>query len=232
MANQPANILLRSPMFRMSYPNLVEARAYQDPRSGRKGDPEFSCDMLLTPEALDEFEGRRDDEWETMNVKNAMAEVAKAEWPDINLRDAVANGGLKWPLVDGNTKKQQQEAKGKKGDVYENMKVIPIKAKEGYPPQLFVLDQGKFRELSRNNEADMGRAKDLFVGGHYAKASLNLKAMHTPQGRFLVFYCNAVLFVKEGQRIGGMSAEERFGGISGGSADHDPTEGLDDEIPF
>jgi len=112
------------------------------------------------------------------------------------------------------------------------MKVIPVKAKEGYPPALFVLDQGKFRELGRTNEQDMARAKDLFVGGHYAKASLNLKAMQTPQGRFLVFYVNAVLFVKEGQRIGGMSAEERFGGIEGGMAPHDPTDGLDDEIPF
>lgn len=232
MAKQPANLLMRTPVFRMSFPTFIEPRAYQDPNTGRKGDPEFNCEMLLTEEDLDKFQVRRDDDWEEINIKNAMAEVAKAEWPDLSIREAVQHGGLNWPLKDGNAKADAREAKGKKSEFYRGYKVLPIKAKADYPPQLYVQDKGKMVELTRSDESDMQRAKQLFVGGYYAKASVNLKALLTPQGKFLPIYVNAVLFVREGEKIGGMSPEERFGGIDGGVSDHDPTSGMDDEIPF
>lgn len=232
MSSKTPSLLLRTPTFRMSHPNLVVAKPYVDPNTGRKGEPTFNAEMLIQPDDIAKFQVRRDSGWEDIDVQRAMAEVAKMEWPDINIKEAVANRGLRWPLVDGNKKKAEREAKGKKGDAYEGVKVIPIKSKEDYPPQLFVVDNGKFRELNRDEAEDKRKAESLFVGGYYAKANVNVRAMETPQGRFVVFYVNGVVFVKQGERIGGMSPEERFGGIEGGMADYDPTDGMDDEIPF
>lgn len=231
MAHQPASLILRTPVFRMSYPNLVTPKPYKDPRTQKEGDPEFTAEMMFDPEVLDKFETRRDDAWEQINIKAAMGEVCKAEWPDLNLREAVQYKALNWPLKDGDQKKAEQEAKGKKAEHYTGTKVLTMKAKEDYPPNLWVFDKGDIVQLDRSDDGDMKRAKDLFVGGHYAKAFLNLKAIETAQGKYLVFYCNDVLFVKPGQKIGGMSAAERFGGIDGGMSDYDPTGGLPDEMP-
>ena len=223
MAQKSASLLLRTPVFRMSYPNLVDPKPYQDPKTGKKGDPTYNVEALIKPDDIAKFQVLRDDTWEEVDVKQAMAEVAKTEWTDINLKEAVAQKALGWPLKDGEKKKAEREAKGKKGDVYEGVKVLPLKASKDYPPQLYVVEGGKFRELSRANEADKAKAEQLFVGGYYAKGNVNLKAVETPQGRYVTFYLNAIVFIREGERIGGMSAEERFGGIEGGESDYDPT---------
>lgn len=226
-----SKLLLRSPVFRMSFPNLDSPRPYVNPKTGARGEPEYNVEMLLVPDDLDRFQVRRDDAWEDINVKVAMVEVAKAAWPDINVKEAVAQGGLSWPLKSGEKKNAEREARGKKSsDAYEGVVTIPIKAKQAYPPQLYVIEAGKFRELNRDDDADTQRIRQLFVGGHYAKANLNICAVNVAERKYIVFYVNAVVFAREGERIGGMSAEERFGGIEGGEADVDPLD--DDEIPF
>ena len=83
-----------------------------------------------------------------------------------------------------------------------------------------------------SKENDMAKANSLVVGGYYARANINGKSQETPQGRFVTFYVNAVLFFKVGVKIGGMTAEELFGGVEGGTSDADVTAGMDDEIPF
>lgn len=233
MANKSASLLLRTPVVRMSYPNLLTPKKFKDPKSGREGNPMYNFEMIMTPENLDEFKVLRDDgNWEDINVSHAMAEVAKKEWPGIDLKEAVGNKSLRWPLKDGNQKKAEREANGKKGDVYEDMKIIPVKATEKWPPQLYVVEGGKFRELSRSDEKDRAKIEQVFVAGFYVKANVNVTTAFLNEIKYVTFYVNAVMFIREGERIGGMTAEQRFGGIEGGESDYDPTEGLDDEIPF
>lgn len=241
MAAKTASLLVRTPIFRMSHANVVKPKPYEDPKTGKKGDPTFNVEALIDPETLGKFQVRRDDSWVEEELPRIMAEVAKTEWPQLNLKDAVANGDLGWPLVDGARKKAKREAKGKKGDVYDGVKVLPMKASEKYPPQLYVLDGGEYRELDREKPEDVKLAESLFKSGNYVKASINIKAGEFAEKFYVTAYVNALVFARKGEPIGGMSAEERFGGVEGGMADIDPTEGmtggevageLDDEIPF
>ena len=233
MAKKSASLLLRTPVVRMSYPNLLNPKKFKDPKTGREGNPMYNFEMIMTPEDLENFEVLREtDEWDSINVSHAMAEVAKEEWPGINLKEAVANKSLRWPLKDGNQKKAEREANGKKGDVYEGMKIIPVKATEKWPPQLYVVENSKFRELKRDDDADRRKIDQIFVAGYYVRANVNVTTAFLNEIKYVTFYVNAVVFIREGERIGGMTAEQRFGGIEGGESDYDPTEGLDDEIPF
>jgi len=218
----------------MSYSNLAEAKPFVNPKTGVKGEPQFSVEMLLQPDDLAAFAVRRGDAWEDINVRNAMGEVAKNAWPDLNIKEAVKHGGLGWPLKNGDAKKAAREANGKKGDAYAGTFVLPVKSKQELPPQLYVVDNGKIVELDRYVDKDMSKIKQLFASGNFAKANVNVRAVETHQGKYITFYVNAVIFVEQGDRIGGMTAEDRFGGIEGGMADVDPTAGvdLDDEIAF
>lgn len=234
MSEKAKNYILRSPMFRMSFPNVIEPRAYMG-----TGAKTFGVEMLLNPDDLGKFQLLTDEKdesgasiWEEVDVQKLMVKIAKDAWADINVKEAVKHGGLTWPLIDGDKKAADREAKGKKGDIYKGYKVLKASSNEEYAPSIHIIDGGVYRELDRNSESDMAIAKTRFVAGYYAKASLSCKAIETPQGKFIKFYMNAILFVKDGERIGGMSTADRFGGIEGGSSDYDPTEGMDDEIPF
>lgn len=236
MSEKPNSLLLRTPVFRMSYPNLVHPRAFSGRDGGKKGDPMYSLEMLYDKVDLEKFQVRREGEWEDIKLANAMAEVAKAEWPEYAdqavLIEAIKGRKLGWPLQNGDKKAADKEANKKKGEAYVGKWVVPAKTSEEFAPQLFVIDAGKHRELERSTDSDMAKAKSLFVAGYYARANLNVKSQETPQGRFVTFYVNAVLFFKQGERIGGMSGEDRWGGVDGGSSDADVTAGMDDEIPF
>lgn len=233
MSKNNTSLLLRTPEFRMSYVTLIDPERFKNPNTGQEaGEPKFSLEMLFKPEDLDNFQVKTDDGgWEQINVRNAMAQVAKAKWPELNLKEAVKAKDLSWPLVDGEVKKTKREAKGKNGDVYTGMQVIPCTGSQKYPPQLYIIDGGKYRELNRAKDEDRATIDSVFVPGYYASANVNVKATEF-NGKFITFYVNSVLFRREGERIGGMSATDRFGGIDGGQSSYDPTDGLDDEIPF
>lgn len=226
-----SNLLLRSPMFRMSYPNLIEARPYKD-ANGPKGEPRFDCECIFDPDALDKFMVRRGEEWVEANLKALMVEVAKAEWSGIDVKAAVANHGLGWPIVSGDKKVETAAAKGRKAEHYAGKVILPVKSSNKFPPTLNRVKDGKIVELRRSDAADMTEAKELFQAGAFAKGSFNLKAVEMAGSKYIVVYANAFLFVKPGPRIGGISAEERFGGVEGGESSYDPTEGMDDEIPY
>jgi len=229
MANQPASLMVRTPIVRMFFPALVETKTFDDGK--RRGEPEYGVNMGFTPDMMDQFEVRREGGWEKADIRSLCAEVAKAEFPDINVKEAVQHGGLNWPVKDGESEadkalKKNQNGQGKKREEFRGYKLLRAKSKKDYPPQLFVVNRGEFQELDRTSDADMKQAEKLFVGGFYAKFSINLKATESPQGRFIPAYLTGALFVREGERIGGMSAEERFGGIEGGITDIDPTAGM------
>lgn len=241
MAKSKNTVLFRTPPFRMSYATLLKPRAFME-NGVAKGDPTYSVEMLFDPADLDMFELKENDEWVVKPILNRLVAMCKAEWgEDFDIKAACEHGGMKWPVSDGTAKSKLGKEKGKKWDAYDGKKIIRTKANENYPPQLFHGHGGEIKELRRDIEADLAKAGQLFVSGYYAKANGNIVPLQVDGKKYLTFYINAVMFYKEGERIGGMSGEDRFGGIDGGQQDYDPTGGgdagagggnVDDEIPF
>lgn len=219
--------IVRTPQVRLSFPNLLTPRGYKDPTKGITGEPNYSSDFLMEPADLDKFQVMVGDKFETKNLKVILAEAARERWgADYNLGEAIKHGGLKWPIKDGNAIAEKRKAQDKKhSDITAGKVVISAKSKVEYAPQLFVLDAGKAVELDRTKDKD--RINKLFVGGMYVVAGLRLKPNETPQGRFLNLYLNSVLYVKPGERIGGIDAATMFADIEGGEAPFDPTVGAD-----
>lgn len=230
------SVLLRTPKFRMSYPHFAEPKPFME-KGKEKGEPKFGVEMILDGETGLigwEYKNRETSAWEAVeDIRVLMVAVAKAEWgADFNVREAVLHGGLHWPLKDGNAKADEADAKKKGyGDVYRGKQILRTQSGEKYPPIISVIEAEGYHDLDRDKPDDMRIAKRLFVGGNFAKATLNLKAGDV-QKKYLTFYINGVLFIEKGEPIGGMTTEDRFGGIEGGEADYDPTAGLDDDIPF
>lgn len=229
-------IVLRTPPFRMSYAKLIEPKPFLDPATKQpKGDPTYNVDMLFSPDDLENFEQHVESGWEKCEIKRKLVELAKREWgSDFDIQGACKHGGMKWPVQSGDAvieKKGESKNEHLKGKV-----IIPAKATQAVPPELVVPEKGGFRSLSRSDPQDMNTAKELFASGHWARAWINLKPNLVDGRKYLTFYLDVVMFVKRDDKFGGMSDAERFKGIEGGSADHDPTEGMssdiDDEIPF
>lgn len=219
--------IVRTPQVRLSFPNLLAPRAFRDPAKGISGEPRYSTDFLMEPTDLEKFQVMEGDKWVTQNLKVILATAARERWgAEYDLKAAITHGGLKWPIKDGNAIAEKRKAQEKKhSDITAGKVVISAASKEEYAPQLFVLEAGKAVELDRQKDRD--RINKLFVGGMYVIAGLRLKPNETPQGRFLNMYLNSVLYVKPGERIGGIDASTMFADIEGGESTFDPTAGAD-----
>jgi hypothetical protein len=235
MAKAKNNITLLTPMFRMSFPQLIEPKAFV--RAGKpQGEPKFSVTMIFDPESLKNFQKQDPNDPNKLvnvDVSQVVAELARAEWEGIKLNADTKSGGMAdtWPIINGDTYAAKQEAKGKKGDAYKGKKLITAKTGVEYPPTLRLVVDGKVEKLSRALDKHMAMAKAAFVGGHYAVAEVTLSPTELDGERYVPFYLNNVRFVKEGERFGGQSLMDRFGGTEGGTEARDPTAGMDDEIP-
>lgn len=227
MSTGTASRILITPVFRMSYPNLITPRKFND-----KGEPRYTVDALFKPNDLTKFflaDDTVENGFREVDIRQVLVEIGKEKWPNKSLKETLHKDG--WPLRVGDKKADEIEAKGKKGDAYRGHTVITMKASAAYPPNLKVKDKGKTVNLDLTNPEEKKRAEQLFIGGYYARAEVNAKAIDTPDN-YLTFYVNNLMFVKQGEKLGSGSALDRFDGIHGGDSDFDPTAGLDDEISF
>ena len=220
------------PAFRLYWPRLIEAEAYK----GGTGAKKFSMGMIFEPDALKKvfvLDDSKDGMSQT-DLNQLLAQIAKAEWPGIDLK---ADLGRNWPVIPGETEAAKLEAKKKNGEYLKGKKLVRASGSEKFPPDLCIYNgEGKNRvkvKLSRKIEDERDQAEALFVGGNYARAALKIVPQEVNGNKFLSIYINEVIFSKVGERIGGMSAIDKFDGIHGGQSDYDPTAGMDDgEIPF
>jgi len=229
MAKAASRILI-TPVYRMSFPNLSQPRSFQDKADGKKS---YNVEMIFEAADLQAFKLWNDEtgNFEEVDVRQIAAQVAKEQWPGINVKSEF-QPGRNWPIHDGDTRAAEQERKGKKGDHYKGMKVIRAGTDESIPPRLYTVENKRRVELVRGDDADKAKIESLFVGGNYALSEVTVKATETPQGRFIKFYLGGTKFVRQGEKLGSPSMMDRFDGITGGSSEHDPTDGLDDDIPF
>lgn len=235
MANERVMRVLLTPVFRMSFPQLVTAAQYRGPNNVPQGEFYFNTEMLFEAADLEKFQviNPETGEFEFVDVRVVASQLAKKKWDGIVVKEAVADKSLHWPIHNGDQHADKKEAAGKSAEYYRDKRFLRTKALKKFAPSLKYLNGKEKVDLNRGMDSDMDKAEALFVGGNYAFAEVSLVANETAQGRYLTFYINSVCFVKPGERFGGGgSLMNRYDGIEGGVTDHDPTAGMDEEIPY
>jgi Protein of unknown function (DUF2815) len=173
-------------------------------------------------------------------IKERIMGLAKAKWPGRDIAADVKAGNFKLPISPGNSLIAKQTAKlVAQGKTYEGksdfMKdKIVLKASSKYPPRLAVISGGK---ISPDLEgAAIAANKSKFFFGAEVLLQVNLQAydrINAEAKDGVTAYLNIVMATGGGKRLGGgVSASEAFAAYKGTSTNEDPTQGLDDEIPF
>jgi hypothetical protein len=219
----------------MSYTNIVKPRAFE--QNGKAmGDPTYSTEMIISAGDMGKFKRPNDEGgFDDVSLAAVAAEVAKAKWPDISVKDAVATGKLGWPINDGDDLADKKVKKGKSEDsvaAYRGNKIIRAKSNLEFAPRMYYSEEGKRKQINRGLESDEAKATQLFVAGSYAYAEITIRAT-SYKDDYVTLYLNSIKYVRQGERLGSASTMDRFdAGISGGEEDYDPTEGMDDDIPL
>jgi hypothetical protein len=222
-----------TPDFRFSYCALIKPRAYQEGGQA-KGTPAYQTEAIFPESSLPNF--RVYDEtaktYTNVNITALLSQLAQEAWPGQDIKaiferqlDKHGNPGKGWPL--------------KRGDLIAvGMRVMSFKSYESdkmQPPQLSTVTDpklNKFRPLDRLNDEDMKLANQLFRGGNWGFATINIRAKITSGMYAITPYLNGIRYTRQDAQIGGQSEMDRFDGVSGGQSPHDPTKGMDDDIPF
>lgn len=247
MAQKNPSRSLVTPEFRMSFPHLITAHPYTE--NGKPtGKEAYQVEGIFEEPAMNAFKmyDEQQGKYIDVNLPQILVSLGKEAWPDLKnpmtgepetIKQLFERqGGKGWPIKLGNVRKAEQEGKGKKGDQYADKRVINFKSNKAdniQPPVLSHATGAKtYKVLERVSDADMSKAKLLFQGGNYAFATIGVVAMTVSGTKFLTPYLNGIRYTREGQKFGGTSEMDRFDGVSGGASDHNPTDGMDDEIPF
>lgn len=227
--------IVYTPPFRMSYPNLLKAKPFKDPRTGKeKGAPTFNVEAIFREQDSGKFHVIDPDtnkQISGLEITDILKDIAKEYWPNSTVKELFGDGNGKWPWMSGDKQAEKAEKKGKSGDHYKDTKVMTFKAAEDYPPQLTCMHNGKAKTLKRDNDEDMKQAAEMFRAGYYARASINLKAMEVDGKNYITGYLNTIMFIREGEPLGRGSDADALAGIEGGEGDYIPADD-DDEIPY
>lgn len=204
----------------LDHPNLFEAKRAKDRNGKETGEPKFSANLLFPADSAD------------LKAMKALAvQVARAEWPDRDLKT------LAWPFKNGDKMADARKAKKPdKTDGEHQRGHAIISSKSKFAPRLSAVINGKLTDLDGDL---LTKSKNMFYRGVFVLAQLNFCSYpgvgQNPDG--ITAYLNMVFSTNKGERLaGGASAAEVFKGYVGHSTDEDPTAGkrtdLDDEIPF
>jgi hypothetical protein len=244
MASKNPSRSLVTPEFRMSFPHIVVAHPYME--NGKPtGKEAYQVEALFEEAALDSFKAfdEATGKYVDVNLLKLLVSLAQEAWPGQNIKeifdgqkDKFGNGGKGWPVKRGDVLKAQREEKGKKADHYAGVRVMSLtsnKVDTIQPPAMSMVTGPKtFKTLDRTLDGDIAKAKSVFTGGNYAFATIGIVAMTVAGTKYLKPYLNSIRFTRTGKPLGGTSEMDRFDGVSGGASDHNPTEGMEDEIPF
>lgn len=247
-----------TPEFRGSYVNVIEPTEFREPGKPPSGKWAYTSEMIFTEDSLTKFRVDRDGTLVFVDIRKILEEIALEAWPELAgpaqpgqqftpLQLAFIGPLSKgWPLRKGDQvadKALRNAAAANKPppnvDHYRGNRVIAAKSNvtpKTQPPALAHIVKGnsKPQPLNRAMPSDMQSAKPLMVGGNHFVAEINLKATEVGGLKFIVPYLNAFTYTREGAKFGfqGGALMSRFEGVAGGESSHDPTAGLDAEIPF
>jgi hypothetical protein len=234
-----------TPEVRLSFANLIKPTEWVDPKTKNpSGKWSYNTEIIIPEDAVKKFRVLRDGNLVEVDLSLLLRELALEKWPELAqpgaLQAAFAGVLAKgWPLKRGDVKADALKAAGKNGEHYRGGRVMTTKSNVNdkvQPPALSILNPDKktFRSLNRMLPSDMETAKMAFVGGNFAVAELNIVASEVSGLKYLSAYLNSVRYTREGAKFGGQGGQlmSRFEGIVGGESPHDPTAGMDAEIPF
>lgn len=186
---------------------LFIPKPFKDERGKEKGDPKYSVVVIFASDHAD-----------LLPIKQKMAAVARAAWPDVDLKT------VSFPLKSGTTDNQKRVAKGKKARDFMEGKVF-ITARSKYQPRLSGVENGKITDYQ--GDAIM-KAKPKFYSGVQALLEFNFVANEVDEKRSVTAYLNLVFTTGKGERIaGGRTAAEAFSGYVGKATTENPM-GADD----
>lgn len=248
MAN--ASRVVITPECRGSFVHMLKARESKDQQGKPTGKFAYTSDLLFPDEALDKFliADENGSGLKEVKLSDLLVELAKEQWPNaknpetgqpMSVKEMFSGVAMKgWPIKRGDKRADDSQAKGKDGEHYRGLRFLSVKSNVSDKVQPPILSQaikgGKPRVFNRAMEADMEVARSLFQGGNYFVAELNIVATEVGGMKYLTPYVNAMRYIREGAKFGNRGGDlmDRFAGVQGGEADYDPTEGMDDEIPF
>jgi len=201
---------------RMLFPNIKEAKAVM--KNGKpRGEPKFSGRFVVKNAA------------DIAAIRQKVKEIAQAKWPGVD------GTTLKLCYTAGEKEAEKSKANGKDGSIFPAGSLI-VTARSKYQPVLSIW-QGR---TTPPQELE-GPALSAHIGKFYNGCIV------LPQFTFVAYdaidadskpgvnaYLDKVMWVKDGQRVGGQSSAEAFKHYQGSTTDEDPTAGAkyDDEIPF
>lgn len=206
----------------LTYSHLFAAQAFKGKGGKETGDPKFDAtfELASTHAELD-------------SLKREAVVVAKAKWPDRNFGAEIAAGTFKMPWVAGDKLADKAAANGKNREFSRGKVVLTARTGVDYPPQLAVLESGRFVDLP----AEPTKAQ---TAAFYPGVQVLFRVRFTaypgvganPDG--VNAYLERVVSGNRGERlkIGGQSAAEEFSGYAGSFSDEDLTGDLKDEISF
>ena len=246
MPNPSRTIL--TPEGRLSFTYMISPKEFKEKGKGT-GKFSYITDLLFKPEDMKKFKMLDPTSGDVSEIDFgvAISALAKEAWgTTINpstsqpwtVKEMFAGVAMKgWPIKNGDATQAAAKAKGKDYPQYVGMKSISIKSNVSEKTQPPILSQalatGK-RVFNRTVVGDMEIAKMLFQGGNYALAELNVVANEVGGMKYLTCYVNSLRYTREGAKFGNRGGDmmDRFGGTAGGTSDHNPTDGMEDEIPY
>lgn len=236
MANPSFNTV--SEPFILSYPTILTPEPYKDKNTGVKGEPQYNFEAISEIDSLGQWKikDREKGEYVPGNVELRMVELAKEAWgEDFNAKVANQHNDPAWPFKSGDKK---FEEKGDKAALYQGKKFWRAKGltkkSDGTaiePPVLYDYSSGTLVKLMRSSEEDRQRISEIFYAGAICTAEVNWVANNYGTSKNLTAYVKAVIFHRDGERIGGGSNVEKLYGVQGGETTYDPTAGMSNEIP-
>lgn len=229
-----------------SYADIMEPRAFQK-NGQKKGEPKYSCTFAVDPTpVLKNVNGKEVDMSDLAQLKREVVKLLQSKAPGKKfvmrrLTQEELDAGnvveVQVPWKDGTKFADAEKAKGKDAE-YARGKVL-VKGSSKYQPALSAIVDKKLVEF--DTPESIVAAKKYFYSGAYMVPSFGLHWYKGDEGKpdGVSLYFNAVMFAKNGPRLGGRQANaaDTFKGYIGSISEEDPTAGagndeMDDEIPF
>ena len=216
----------------MIFPKVLEAEAYR-PKKGQPAAADakksFSCGFCLDLDHPD-----------VAPLKTLILQVAKTEWPALDINAAVKANVFHIPFAYGNKLIEARTAVlaagGKepdgKYDFQKDKIIFNSSTGEKYPPALGVRTKQGDIDLSPDNQ---GLHKNAFYTGCLGLGVFNVKPYTiSATNKGVKLYLTTVHSLNSGARIqvGGRSASETFKGVAGSAVAENPEAGMDEEVPF
>jgi len=179
-----------TPMFRLSFPALFQAKAYKDPQTGQEGKPEFKATMIFDSMDAIKAELPVGLKGKGLTLAAAISNAKKDFWgPDPK----------KWPKMDYPTFTKGEEHKSNRsGEIYEGYegKIIAVaKTGEKYPPRL----------VCANGEQP---SEQTLYAGCYCRAVIQVKPYIFAKKNGVKLYLSQITKVRDGERFGGFEEIE------------------------